>query len=113
MKNKVLVVAFLLFSTILFAQSKNDRKIKKVGDLYEVTIYYDNGNIRQHGFLTNDKKLHGSWESYNKDGSKQCEATYNNGLKVGVWFYYYDGKKTKVVYDNNKIVSVEKLDTIK
>jgi len=113
MKNIVLISAFLLFSSLVFAQSKYEKKIKKTGDLYEVTIYYDNGKIMQHGFLSKDKKLHASWESYNEDGSRKCVATYNHGVKVGTWFYYLDGKKTKVVYDNNKIISVEKLDTIK
>ena len=61
----------------------------------------------QHGFLTKENQLHASWESYYENGNRKCIATYDNGVKVGTWFYYYFDKRTKVVYDNNKIVEVE------
>jgi len=61
----------------------------------------------QHGFYTADSKLHASWESYNMDGSRKCVATYNYGIKVGVWTYYKDNKITKLTYDSNKIVNIE------
>ena len=100
----------LFIITSLFSQNYNKKKVEKVGNLYEMTIYYDNGNIMQHGFLTKDNKLHASWESYNEDGSRKCVATYDNGVKVGIWYYWYSTKKTKVVYKNNKIISVEDLE---
>lgn len=103
------IVFVLFFTSILNAQADKIKKIVPVGDLFEVTIFYENGKIMQHGFLTKEDKLHASWESYNQDGSRQCVATYNNGEKVGVWFYYKGDKKTKVVYDDNKIISVEEL----
>ena len=70
-------------------------------------MYYENGTIMQHGFYTADSKLHASWESYNMDGSRKCVATYNYGIKVGVWTYYKDNKITKLTYDSNKIVNIE------
>ncbi len=112
MKKLYLILSFFLFSSILFAQKKKDMKVEQVGDIFEVTIYYDNGQIMQHGFLSKNEKLHASWESYNEDGSRKCIATYDKGVKVGTWFYYDKGKKTKVIYDNNKIILVEKLDSI-
>ena len=78
--------------------------------LSPMTIYSSPGNPLQHGFLTKDNKLHASWESYNEDGSRKCVATYDNGVKVGIWYYWYSTKKTKVVYKNNKIISVEDLE---
>ena len=112
MKKNVVVFALLLFTSFSFSQNNEIKKIKKVGSLYDVTIYYRSGQIMQHGFLTEDEKLHASWESLNEDGSRKCVATYNKGVKVGVWFYYYGDKKTKVTYRDNKIISVENLDSI-
>ena len=69
----------------------------------------------QHGFYTKEGKLHGSWESYNSDGSKKCFATYNYGLKVGVWTYWNMHKITKIEYDNDNILKIEEInnETIK
>jgi len=103
------IIFVLFFTSILSAQEEKIKKIVPVGNLFEVTIYYGNGNIMQHGFLTKDDKLHASWESYNEDGTRQCVATYDNGDKVGVWFYYKEDTKTMVIYDDNKIISVEEL----
>ncbi|MCB0458757.1 MAG: hypothetical protein R2821_01025 [Flavobacteriaceae bacterium] len=107
----LLLFCFITFS--LSAQTEKNKKVEKVGSFYEVTIYYDNGNIMQHGFLTMDNKLHASWESYNEDGTKKCVATYNEGVKTGTWIYWNDGKRTMVTYENNKIIDVVKLDSIK
>ena len=107
MKKLIIFIAVFAFCSTLTAQEKKNQKIEQVGDLFEVTIYYDNGQIMQHGFLTKENQLHASWESYYENGNRKCIATYNNGAKVGTWFYYYFDKRTKVVYDNNEIVEVE------
>lgn len=102
-----LTVLFLGFS--VFSQEKPNQKIEPIGDLFEVTIYYDSGKIMQHGFLTKENQLHASWESYYENGNRKCIATYDHGVKVGTWFYWYSDKKTKVIYENNKIVKIEEL----
>lgn len=112
MKKIVLLLICVFFSINIFAQDEKNKKIEKVGDLYEVTIFYNNGNVMQHGFLNKDNKLHASWESYNEDGSRKCVATYNNGVKVGTWFYWNKGKRTMVTYKDNEIIDVVKLDSI-
>ena len=109
MKNLVLFLTIFSLSLTLVGQEKKNQKIEPVGDLFEVTVYYDSGQIMQHGFLNKQNQLHASWESYYENGNRKCIATYDNGVKVGTWFYYYFDKKTKVVYDNNKIVEVEDL----
>ena len=109
MKKLLFLLGLVLFGLHAFAQKKTNQKIEPIGDLFEVTIYYDNGQIMQHGFLTKDNELHASWESYYENGNRKCIATYDHGEKVGTWFYYYYDKRTKVVYDNNKIVSVEEM----
>lgn len=107
MKNLLLVFTLLFFCTTINAQESNLRKIETKGELQEVTLYYENGAIMQHGFYTKDGKLHASWESYNLDGTPKCYATYNYGVKVGNWTYWNKNKITKIEYDNNKIIKVE------
>ena len=107
---KILILAVVLLCGLGgLAQEKKNQKIVPVGDLFEVTIYYDNGQIMQHGFLNKENKLHASWESYYGNGDRKCIATYDNGVKVGTWFYWYANKKTKVVYLDNKVVETEEL----
>lgn len=107
MKNLLVALMFIFFIPTLYSQNTNLPKTEAKGDLQEVTLYYENGAIMQHGFYTKDGKLHASWESYNLDGSRKCYATYNKGVKVGTWIYWTDTKITKIEYDNNKIVKIE------
>jgi len=102
------IILFLFFvNTNLFAQEDKNIKIEQVGDLYKVTTYYENGQIMQQGFLSKENKLHASWVSFNENGSRKCVATYDNGIKIGTWFYFDKKIKTKVIYQNNKIVRVD------
>ena len=109
MKKSLIIIVCLFLVTVGSAQEIRNQKIEPVGDLFEVTVYYEEGQIMQHGFLDKDNKLHASWESYYRNGNRKCIATYDHGLKVGTWYYWYEDKKTKVVYQNNKVVSVEDL----
>ena len=110
MKNILCLLTFFLFGSFIYAQEEENRKVVPVGDMFEVTIYYNNGSVMQHGFLSKDLKLHASWESYYEDGRRKCYATYNEGIKVGIWYYWYDNKITKVEYENNTVISVEDFD---
>ena len=112
MKRFFLIVALFFTFQLVNAQTEDTVKMVKQGSLFEVTIYYDNGKVMQHGFLTPDNKLHASWESYYEDGSKKCVATYDKGVKTGLWYYYYNDKIKKVWYEKNKIVKVEEIDPI-
>ncbi len=106
---KFILIFFLFSSSFLNAQNEDTIKMVNLGSLFEVTIYYDSGSIMQHGFLTPDNKLHASWESYYEDGTKKCVATYDKGVKTGVWYYYYNDNTKRVTYEDNKIVNVEEL----
>lgn len=110
MKKIIISLFFAFCISGLLAQEKKNQKIEPIGDLFEVTIYYNDGNIMQHGFLTKDNKLHASWESYYPNGNRKCVAIYDHGDKVGTWYYWVMDKKTKVVYEKNKIVEVEELE---
>jgi antitoxin component YwqK of YwqJK toxin-antitoxin module len=112
MKKFIVILATILFSSQFSkAQDEGTMKMVNLGSLFEVTIYYDSGNIMQHGFLTPENKLHASWESYYEDGTKKCVATYDNGVKTGIWYYYYKDNTKRVTYVDNKIVKVEDLDS--
>lgn len=92
------------------AQEEELRKTEKKGNLTEITLYYEVGKIMQHGFYNKKGELHGGWESYNLEGEMTCYATYDKGVKVGVWTYWNDEKITKVTYDKNKIVEIKEFD---
>jgi len=109
MRKIIISILFVFCVTFAYAQDRKNQKIEPVGDLFEVTIYYDDGSIMQHGFLTKENKLHASWESFYANGNRKCVAFYDHGEKVGTWYYWFMDKKTKVVYNNNKIVKVEEL----
>jgi len=110
MKNILFIVTLLLSFSITYAQNTKLPKTEKKGDLTEVTIYYNNGEVMQHGSYNAAGKLQGQWNSYNEDGSKKCIAFYDYDVKVGTWIYWDKGFKTNVVYDNNKIIRIEKVD---
>ncbi|MGJ8591761.1 MAG: toxin-antitoxin system YwqK family antitoxin [Aquaticitalea sp.] len=104
MKNIVLLVALLLTS-YGFAQ---DKKVttEKQGDLIKATYFYDNGSIEQVGTLNQDGKLHGEWVSYDLNGKKLALGNYDNGKKVGKWFFWQTDSLKEVDYSNNVIASV-------
>ena len=106
---KLLIALVLIFNTsIIFSQKTHLPKIEKSGDLTEVTVYYDSGNIMQHGYYSKKGDLQGSWVSYYEDGSKKCVAFYNYGVKNGTWIYWKDGETTSITYNNNRVMKVEK-----
>lgn len=112
MKKLFFSFAFLLFCLFSYSQNTKLPKNTKKGSLQEIILYYDNGNVMQHGFYTKDGKLHGSWESYNMDGTRRCYATYNYGVKVGIWTYWKKDKTTKIEYNNNKVINIEEIDIV-
>jgi antitoxin component YwqK of YwqJK toxin-antitoxin module len=91
---------------ISYAQQERVLKLNKDTNLIEVIYYHDNGVISQTGSYTLDGKLQGEWLSFNAEGKKVVSANYDNGLKVGKWFYWNDETLKEVDYSNNKIANV-------
>lgn len=110
MKNLFSFLIFLLLSFAANSQNTPLPKTETKGNLQEITLYYESGAIMQHGFYTKEGKLHASWESFNLDGSRKCYATYNNGLKVGIWTYWNKDKITKIEYDNDNVIKIEEFE---
>ena len=63
MKKIIISLFFVISCNFSFSQEAKNQKIEPIGDLLEVTIYYDDGAIMQHGFMTKDHKLHASWKA--------------------------------------------------
>jgi len=105
---KILSIALLLFATLTYAQEDIKPKYEKVGDQIKATFFHDNGEIAQQGFFNQDNKLEGTWTSFDVNGNKIAAGNYNNGIKIGKWFFWKDQTLTEVDYNNNKIASVNK-----
>lgn len=104
------IFTILLFLGAVFttqAQEENLKKTEIKGDLVEVTLFYETGELMQHGFYNKAGELHGGWESYNKKGEMTCYATYDQGVKVGTWTYWNEKEITKVTYNENKVVDLK------
>jgi len=104
MKRIILIFALLL-TGYGFAQKANV-KTEKVGDLTKATYYYANGNIEQQGTFNSEGKLHGEWVSYDVNGEKLAIGKYDNGKKVGKWFFWQKGVVKEVEYKDSKITNV-------
>ncbi|WP_431132590.1 toxin-antitoxin system YwqK family antitoxin [Psychroserpens mesophilus] len=110
MKKQFILFFALLISVVAFAQQERDLKLNKKTNLIEVIYYHDNGVVSQTGFYTADGELHGEWLSFNTEGKKLISANYDNGKKVGKWFYWNDTTLTEVDYTKNAITSVTEWD---
>ena len=68
-------------------------------EIIDKTIIFNPGECA--GFLKG--KNHGIWSSYNQDGTKKAEGTFENGKKIGAWFFWNDAVLIEVIYKNNSI----------
>lgn len=105
---KVAVVFALIFGFITTqAQEKNDKNTYvQNGELIEATLHFDSGEVSQTGFYTKEGKVTGQWVSYNREGEKTAKAQYDNGNKVGTWFFWSSDKLTEVDYQDSRVASV-------
>lgn len=106
MKKHILFLFAILIGGFAFAQQKRDLKLNKKANLIEVVYYHDNGVISQTGTYTLDGKLQGEWLSFDTDGNKTATAVYDNGEKVGKWFFWNGNTLKEVDYENNAIANV-------
>jgi hypothetical protein len=105
MKNLICLFAFLI-TVVSFGQQKKELKLNEDTNLIEATYYHDNGMVSQTGTFSVEGKLHGVWLSFDTEGNKLTSANYDNGKKVGKWFYWKDKTLKEVDYVNNEIVNV-------
>lgn len=107
MKKIVIVFALIFGFATIQAQEKNQKDIYiQNGDVVEATLYFDNGEISQTGFYNKEGQPTGQWLSYNREGDKTAKAQYENGTKVGTWFFWSEDKLTEVDYRDSRIASI-------
>lgn len=107
MKKSILFYFAFLITVVSFAQQKRDLKLNKDTNLIEVVYYHDNGVVSQTGTYAADGKLHGEWLSFNTEGKKVISANYDNGKKVGKWFYWNNKTVKEVDYSANVIAGLK------
>lgn len=110
----ILVLALICIATSVNAQQNvtlyyESGAIKAsfthMSDLIEATYFYEDGNIKEHGFFK-DGYHEGSWTKWDVNGNIIAEATYIKGEKSGKWLHWVDNGKTlyTVEYEENTIV---------
>jgi antitoxin component YwqK of YwqJK toxin-antitoxin module len=100
-------MSFFLFLGMTFAQEIKP-KFEKQDNLTKATYYYDNGTVKETGYLKNDK-LHDKWISFNKEGKITTIANYKNGIKEGKWYVVENDTVKELTYKSNKLIKVENL----
>lgn len=95
----------LLAVAVTFAQEIKP-KFEKQGNQTEATFYHDNGEISQKGMFNKANKLQGTWTSYDNQGNKVTVGNYDNGVKVGKWFFWNANSLKEVDYSNNAVASI-------
>ena len=71
----------------------------------KLTQFHANGEVAQQGHILRNK-LDGVWESFDADGKKIAVGNYDNGIKVGIWFFWIDVQLIEVEFTNNKVQEV-------
>jgi antitoxin component YwqK of YwqJK toxin-antitoxin module len=107
---KILILVMVLFTSVTFAQKERALTVNKETNLIDVVYYHDNGAVSQTGSYTKEGKLQGEWLSFNAEGKKTISGNYDNGKKVGKWFYYTNETVKEVDYNANVIASLKETD---
>lgn len=107
---KILLIAVLAFSFGAYAQI--EPKFEKDGNMIKATYFHANGEVSQQGYFLNEK-LQGKWKMFNENGDKIAVGNYDKGVKTGKWIFWEGDTVREVSFDNNKIASVEQMDSKK
>ena len=106
MKKAILVITILFISATSYSQIEPEIKLNNETSLIEATYFYANGEVSQKGTFNLDKKLHGEWISFNKNGETISVGSYVDGVKTGKWLFWSNGILKEVQYNDNTIAGV-------
>lgn len=106
MKKYIFIAAVLCMSINGYAQKNDQVKIEKKGELTEATYFYSDGSVQQQGTFNAAGELHGVWTSYDINGEKLAVGSYENGKKVGKWFFWTESSLKEVDYIDSRVASV-------
>ena len=101
----IILTFALLLSVVTVAQQEIKPKYEVEGDMVKATYYHDNGVIAQTGYYLNGK-LQGQWSAYDREGNKIAIGTYEQGEKVGKWFFWNARELNEVDYEDSRIAGV-------
>ena len=96
----------LIVSAHCISQKKEEIKHNKETNLVDATYFHDNGAISQKGTFDLKGKLHGQWISYDEKGEEVSRGFYDNGKRVGTWYFRNQDVIKEVLFDKTGIVSV-------
>ena len=103
---KKLIIAACVLSVSLLQAQDLEPKFEKAGDLVKATYFYKDGKIKEQGFFKN-KKLEGTWTSFDEKGNKTAIGHYEAGKKVGKWFMWHKDGLKEIDFKDNAIASVQ------
>lgn len=98
MKNN-LFIFFLLLNVVAFSQKTYQKSYYESGEIKDEgwlvnnkktdywIFYYPNGNIKQKGHFKNNLK-HKYWYFYHENSNKQKEGHFKNGLQNDWWAFF-------------------------
>jgi antitoxin component YwqK of YwqJK toxin-antitoxin module len=103
MKNIILSLAFLFLYTTAMGQVAS-KEIKNSSKTTEITTFYDNGQVKEHGYFNALGKLEGHWILYDTSGNILVQGEYNNGMKEGKWLFWDSNALKEVDFKANKLL---------
>ena len=95
-----------------------DGKLAAQTDFYKDMLhgenisYYENGNKHEiYNYRANSR--HGACEEYYENGKPKLKGFYNSNVRDSIWQLFYDNgnQQSEIVYDDGKIVSINKFYT--
>ncbi|PTB98040.1 hypothetical protein C9994_00345 [Marivirga lumbricoides] len=77
-------------------------------ELKYLSVYFENGKIRQMGFYFNEDEKYGKWVEYYENGNKKKIENYENGILNGEYQYFHENGQiwTEKVYANGLLWQV-------
>ena len=106
MKKNILGLFVMLTVFCTYSQKDKELTLNEETGLIKAVYYHENGVVSQEGTFNLDRKLHGEWVSYNEDGIKIAQGSYEKGLRTGTWVFWSDSTMKKVEYSKNTIASI-------
>ena len=111
MRTRFLTLLALIFVLTLGVAQEIKPQFEKQEDLVKATNFYEDGKVKENGFVKNDK-LHGEWVSFDQEGRKTAIANSAEGLKVGTWYVVTNQSVKELTYESNKLVSVKEVNDL-
>ncbi len=89
--------------TVAVYEGKDQKKVEETG-------YYQNGEIKIHGYFDQAGKRKGVWEYYYDNGKLWSRCSYTNGIKNGKSEVWYENgqKRYEGEYSNDRQVGAWK-----